>query len=182
VRAQLVAAIFLAGLAASARAEPPQPAPLSVDGMGWLQVGMSEADLLRHFDPAPSSEKRGKWWRQCHLWRSQSWPGLSVMVEDGQLARLSFWQAKGAGAEQSLAVKTEAGIGLGASAAELSAAYGEMHRDLARQNESDHSSVDVYYLPRGLAGRGLRFTLDPSARVTAIYAGGPQIGYGEDCQ
>ena len=85
----LIAFILAVGLvvpAPSARAEPPHPAPLSVDGMGWLQVGMSETDLLKHFDPAPSNEARGKWWRQCHLWRSQSWPGLTVMIEDGQLA------------------------------------------------------------------------------------------------
>ena len=185
MRAHLIASIFLAGLAglaASALAEPPQVAPLSVDGMGWLQVGMSEADLLKHFDPAPSSEARSKWWRQCHLWRSQSWPGLSVMIEDGQLARLTLRQGKGAGAEQSWAVKTEAGIGLGASEAEVRAAYGEMRWEGARPNESDHNGGDLYYQPRGLAGRGLRFTLDPGARVMAIYAGGPQIGYEENCE
>lgn len=174
MRLRLIAPILVAMLAAPARAEPPQPASLSVDGMGWLQVGMSEADLLKHFDPAEDRAKHDKWWKQCHLWRSQSWPGLSVMVEDGQLARLAIWQGKGEGAEQSLAVKTEEGIGLGASEADLRAVYVEMRRDAAHPD-------DLYYQPRGLAGRGFRFTLD-SGRVIAIYAGGPQIGYSEKCE
>ena len=169
-------------LAPAVQADPPQPAIVTVDGMGWLQIGMSESDLLKHFDPAPSNEARGKWWRQCHLWRSQSWSGLSVIIEDGVLARLAIRRAEGRGAEQALALKTEERIGLGATAAELRAAYGEMRQEARREGGVDRVSTDLYYLPRGLAGRGLRFSLDASARVNAIYAGGPQIGYGDNCE
>ena len=173
---------LMSALAPAVRAEPPQPALVTVDGMGWLQIGMSESDLLKHFDPAPSNEAHGKWWRQCHLWRSQSWSGLSVIIEDGELARLAIRRAEGRGAEQALALKTEAGIGLGATEAELRAAYSELHQEAGREGGADRFSVDLYYLPRGLAGRGLRFSLDASRRVNASYAGGPQNGYGDNCE
>ncbi|MEP7210690.1 MAG: hypothetical protein ABI740_07625 [Alphaproteobacteria bacterium] len=174
MRAFLVASILTATIAAPASAEPPQPALVSVDGMGWLQVGMIEADLLRHFDPVDDHAKRNKWWKQCHFWRSESWSGLTALVEDGQLARLAIWQGKGAGAEQSLAVKTEEGIGLGASETDVRAAYSELRRDAAHPG-------DLYYQPRGLAGRGFRFAFE-GGRVSGIYAGGPQIGYAENCE
>lgn len=173
MRAALVASM-LAVMCGAALAEPPQPAPLSIDGMGWLQVGMSEADLLKHFDPVDDHARRDKWWKQCHIWKSKSWPGLAVMVEDDQLARLSIWIGKGAGAEQSLAVRTEEGIGLGAAASDVRGAYSELRRDAAHPD-------DLYYQPRGLAGRGYRFTLE-DGRVVGIYAGGPQIGYSENCE
>jgi hypothetical protein len=174
MRLHLIAPILVAMLAASAHAEPPQPAPLSVDGMGWLQVGMSEADLLKHFDPIDDHAKRDKWWKQCHLWKSRSWPGLSVMVEDGQLARLAISRGKGDGVDQSLAVKTEEGIGLGAMEADVRAIYSALRREAAHPD-------DLYYQPRGLAGRGYRFTFE-GGRVAGIYAGGPQVGYSENCE
>jgi hypothetical protein len=182
MRARSVASILAVISTMPALADPPQPAPLSVDGMGWLQVGMSEPDLLKHFDPVDDHAKRDKWWKQCHLWKSKSWAGLAVMVEDGQLVRLSISGDKGPGGEQSRQVKTEEGIALGASEAQVLAAYADIRRDAAPPNDPDRTTDDLYYQPRGSAGRGFRFDLDASRHVAGIYAGGPQIGYSENCE
>jgi len=97
------------------------------------------------------------------------------MVENGVLTRISIFRDS--------EVKTDAGFGVGDSAAEIKAAYG------SRAESSLHKYVPppAEYItiwsspPDSPEPRGIVYEVGEDGLVTHVHAGGPSIQYVEGC-
>lgn len=147
-------------------------------GWGPLRIGMSKAAVTDALGPDVNpGDANGPDPDQCEIYRPEGAPvGMMVMLIDGRLARITLSRGSD--------VKTSAGIGVGATAAAVRAAYG------ARVKSSPHAYLDSpgEYLtlwstggPQSPSGRGIRFEIDRDGQVQFIHAGGPAIEYVEGC-
>lgn len=93
-------------------------APLTAEGWGPLKIGMTLAQITAALGPDADPEAvGGAEPESCDQFRPARAPeGMLVMVEQGRLTRISLIRAA--------RVKTDRGLGLGAAAAEVRAAYG----------------------------------------------------------
>ncbi|WP_296820171.1 hypothetical protein [Brevundimonas sp.] len=104
-----------------------------------------------------------------------------MMVEDGVLTRISVFEPAG--------LTTDRGFGVGASAVEIKAAYGD-----ALQTEPHHYvGLPAEYLTAWVGGppadpyvqdpaaRGVRYETNAEGVVEQIHLGGPSIQYVEGC-
>jgi len=118
----------------------------------------------------------------CDEFRPEEAPaGMRVMLTEGRLARISIGR--------DATVKTGEGLGLGAAADEIKAAYGD------RAVVTPHKYVDapaayVTVWTTGHTGsdyvedesaRGLRYVIGQDGTVEQIHAGGPAIQLVEGC-
>ncbi|HET9427326.1 MAG TPA: hypothetical protein VFO69_03110 [Allosphingosinicella sp.] len=166
-------------------AEAPKAAAmvLTPEGYGPLRIGMSLADVVTALGPDSDPDSVGGAEPEvCDQFRPVRAPeGLLVMVEEGRLTRISLMR----GAE----VATDRSLRVGASAAEVRAAYGS----LVRAGPHKYQDAPAEYLTvwtRGGAGdeaiappdsRGLRYEIGQDGKVASIHAGGPSIQYVEGC-
>ena len=168
----------------AAGAGPPVAEPvLTADGYGPLRFGMTLAEVTaalgRDADPdavgGPDPES-------CDQFRPARAPeGLLVMIEDGRLTRVTI--------HRDAPIATDRGLNVGASAADVRAAYGAA----ARAEPHEYQDPPAEYLTvwtRGGIGadgaaepgaRGIRYEVASDGRVAAIHAGGPSIQYVEGC-
>jgi hypothetical protein len=158
-------------------------APLTAEGWGPLRIGMTLAEITAALGPdADPQAVGGAEPESCDQFRPQRAPqGMLLMVEAGRLTRISLIpQAK---------VKTDHGLGLGATAAQVRAAYG------GKLEATPHKYVDApaeyltVWAKGGVAAdgavpdysRGIQFVVDATGEVGTIHAGGPSILYVEGC-
>jgi hypothetical protein len=118
----------------------------------------------------------------CDQYRPARAPeGMLVMVENGRLTRIDLIR--------NAPVKTARGLGLGATPAQVRAAYGQAvsaspHKYVARPAEyltvwTRGGGSDT--TPAPALSRGIRFEVDATGKVARIHAGGPSIQYVEGC-
>jgi hypothetical protein len=166
----------------------PAPAPasapaLTAEGWGPLRVGMTLADATRALGPDADPEAvGGPEPAVCDQFRPARAPeGLLVMVEEGRVSRISLIEGS--------AVKTERGLGIGAAASDVRAAYGaalvaEPHKYAEAPAEYltiwDGGAKPPAYV-EDPAARGLRYVIETGGKVATIHAGGPSIQYVEGC-
>lgn len=162
----------------SATATPAAAPALTADGWGAMRIGMTRRELEAAFGPDADPEAvGGPDPESCDQFRPVRAPkGLVVMVEDGRLTRVSL--VEGA------TLRTDRGLGLGATAAEVRAAHGaalavEPHEYVPPPGEN------LTHWARGGAAdrdaRGVRYEIGADGRVSAVHAGGRSIGYAEGC-
>ena len=162
--------------AAAARSPPPSPAApaiappaadvLTLDGLGVLRIGQAV--------PAGSgwAERGAQISDMCRIVSSPEFPGVYAIVEEGKVRRITVGERSD--------VKLTEGIGVGASEAEVRAAFPGFR-------ESPHEYVDApaKYLTAPNAEGGdpaLRFETGADGKVSLIHVGTmPVLGYVEGC-
>lgn len=169
---------------------PKAPAPeaarpvATAEGFGPLRIGMSRAEVVKALgedsDPAavggPDPES-------CDMFRPQRAPeGMLVMIEEGRLISLSLIEGS--------KVRTDRGLGLGATAAEVRSVYGKALQAGPHKYEEAPAEYLTVWAKDGPGGdeyaaaptaRGIRYEVGAKGRVQAIHAGGPSIQYVEGC-
>lgn len=145
---------------------------ISADGWNAVRIGMTleeaeaalgeplTTDLDVYDDPS------------CRIYGSPAHPDLSFMVQDGRVATISIGETA-SGARSS--VRTDEGVGLGSSEADLRSAYPAIEAE-----PNIYGGVRMFAWRPGRS-RGVRFNLDDGGRVYDIEAGSTSIQYVEGC-
>lgn len=154
--------------------QPPAPAStfaLSPDGFGPLRIGMTIAEASRALgtELAPTSEYEQDSCR--HYGSADLPPDLVLMGQNGRITRVTI--------HQSSKLKTDRGLGLGVSEAEVRGAY-----DGKIETEVHHYLGEpAHYLTSWSAKtkRGVRYETDREGVVREIHAGDESIRLVEAC-
>jgi hypothetical protein len=139
---------------------------LTLEGLGALRIGEAV--------PADSAwaERGAQISDTCRTLSASDFPGVYAIVEEGRVRRITVGERSD--------VKLVEGIGVGASEAEVRAAFPDFR-------ETPHKYVDApaKYLtaPRAEGGDpALRFEIGADGKVSLIHAGTmPVLGYVEGC-
>lgn len=180
VAAQAPASAPKAEARPAASAEP----MLTAEGFGPLRIGMSRAEVVKALGEDSDPEAvGGPDPESCDMFRPERAPeGMLVMIEEGRLTSLSLIEGS--------KVRTDRGLGLGASAAEVKAAYGAALRAGPHKYEeapAEYLTIWAKDGPRGEdyqtkpTARGIRYEIGSKGQVQGIHAGGPSIQYVEGC-
>lgn len=165
--------------------QPAQPAPtatdpqaLTAEGWGPLRIGMTRDEITAALGPdANPGAVGGADPAQCDQYRPQRAPdGMLLMVEGGRLTRISLTRDS--------QVKTDRGLGLGATPPEVVSAYGAAIRSEPHKYEgppANYLTVWTHGDGADPASRGIRYEVTGSGKVMLIHAGGPSITYVEGC-
>lgn len=130
--------------------------------IGWLRLGLSIADLTAELGPPATQTEPEEWGADGLFHATLEWPdrGVSVSVAgadaDAPAAVESFT------VRAPFAARTDRGIGIGATEAEVTAAYADVR-------SAAHSQPGQELVAGSLYG-GLFFYFE-SGRVTSIFAG-----------
>ena len=150
----------------------PGKAPLTAHGLGPIRVGMSEAAAIKALGGVRiqgSNAANG----DCHLLFPKHGPqNFYVMTVGHRVARISIW-------DDVKTIKTDKGLGIGSTEAEVRAAYGPSIVTTAQDYDANPArSLTAWEVKEKF---GIRYETGPDDRVRAIHAGGPQIDLAEDC-
>jgi hypothetical protein len=163
-------------------AAPPAPAPaapapaspegpvLSPRGYDAIRIGAKPGAIAGYALASPDNAGD-----ECRIFRSDRAPGLLVMAEKGVITRLSAY----GGQDGAAAIRTDRGIHVGSTEAEVRAAYAPLA-------ESPHKyegppAKDLVWGGQG-AAPGLRFEIGGDGRVSRLHAGAaPALQYVEGC-
>ena len=172
------------GAAAEVGAAKAAEPVLTSGGWGPLRIGMSRAEVVAALGEDRNPEAvGGPDPESCdEFYPARAPQGLLVMIEQDRLTRISL-----VGASR---VKTDRGLGLGATAAAVRAAYGpELRAEPHKYEEApaeyltawtrDAPSDERSETPA--SARGVRYEVGAKGAVQAIIAGGPSIRYVEGC-
>lgn len=174
--AKVFAALLAAGLLGACQpAEPPAAQAPAVptlavtpDGYGDIRIGMDETAALAAGLKAADSDLVGS--AECHLLVSDR-PGFWAMIEDGKVSRITL--------DEGSRIKTDKGLGVGSTEAEVKAAYGEaVEVSPHKYNPPPASYLTIWTDP---GRRGVRYVTDGAGNVTAVHAGSASIQYVEGC-
>lgn len=154
-------------------AMPVDATTLTPAGLGALRIGMTRAALVAAVGDSTAASPDPEACEEFHPARAPA--GVLVMLEQGKLTRISLIR--------DAAGKTDAGLGLGTTAAEVKTAYG------AKATASPHkyASPPAEYITAWASGsggpesRGFVYEIGQEGKVTMIRAGGPAIQYVEGC-
>lgn len=160
--------------AASAPSAPATPAiaPLTPEGWGAIRVGMREPDAVKTI-PAlkTTAAAHDEDWLACHQLQVDGQPDMYVMIEEEELTRVTVRGAN--------TLKTDKGLGLGATEAQVIAAYGPELKVLPHKYEA----APAHYLTAfdAKTQRGVRYETNNRGLVTAIHVGAGSIELVEGC-
>ncbi|HEX8214838.1 MAG TPA: hypothetical protein VF582_05130 [Allosphingosinicella sp.] len=158
-------------------------AVLTSEGFGPLRIGMTRAEVVAALGEDSDPEAvGGPDPESCDEFTPARAPeGLLVMVEEGRVSRISLTEGSG--------VKTDRGLGIGAPASEVRAAYGAAL--VAEPHKYAEAPAEYLTIWAGgakpaayvedPAARGLRYVVETGGKVATIHAGGPSIQYVEGC-
>lgn len=167
------------GAVAEKRAAAPVLTP---EGFGPLRIGMTLAEVTAALGPdSEPNAVGGADPESCDQFRPARAPeGVLVMMEAGRLTRISLIRQA--------AVKTDRGVGLGSSAAEVKAAYRGAAVSSPHKYRNAPSEYLTFWSRKAVAGdrstpsdRGMVYEVDERGTVDLIHAGGPSIQYVEGC-
>ena len=156
---------------------------LTAEGWNGLRIGMTLDEVTAAMGPDSDPEAVGGAEPEfCDQFRPERAPeGLLVMIEQGVLTRISIMDSS--------TLKTDRGFGIGSTAAEIKAAYG----DAAVVEPHHYVGLPAEYITvwtggrpsepyvQDAAARGIRYETDENGVVTLIHVGGPSIQYVEGC-
>jgi hypothetical protein len=171
-----------AGTAATNAAAPPAardkaaaPAAsgpyLRADGYDTIRIGAPPAAAAGY-----ALADDGSYDDVCRIYSSPRLPGVYLIVENGLVMRITAHADPG---ETPATLRTDRGIGVGSTEAEVRAAYAPLR-------EQPHHYVaapakDLFFGGEG-ASPGLRFEMGEDGRVSALHAGRPPVlEYAEAC-
>jgi len=120
---------------------------------------------------------RGGMNETCHIWLSDGSRGMALMVEDlGDGPMVTRITAR---SELAADVHSTRGITVGASEAEVRAAYDGLEERPHKYNPAP--AKDLIWQPNG-SDTGLRFEISTDGRVARLHSGmGPSLRYVEGC-
>lgn len=150
---------------------------LTSEGWGPLRIGMTRDEIVAAAgEDANPGAVGGPEPEECDQFRPRNAPeGMIVMVERGRLTRITLVAGS--------SIRTEAGFGVGDSAAEIRTAYGA--RGVRSPHKYKPSPADYLTVwsagPESSNPRGIVYESGTDGRVTHIHAGGPSIQYVEGC-
>lgn len=148
------------------------PAPVAVltpQGYDTIRIGATPAEA------GYGLTDDGNYQDACRIYTSPRLPGLAAMVEDGRIRRVTLFTAR----EGPSPVRTARGIGLGATEAEVRAAYRPLGEE--PHEYSDPPAKNLYWGEEGVP-QALRFEIGPDGRITELHAGeSPWLRYAEGC-
>jgi len=167
--------VLAAGISLLLTAAAPTPAydwKLTPAGWGPVRIGMTRAQTEKALKAQLEGEGFDNEGSCIELYSSdQKLAGLYFMFLDGKLSRIS--------AGDKSAIKTPRGMGVGSTADEVRAAYGE------KLQAEPHHYLDLpaEYLTYWLKPQksGVRFETDAQRKVETIHAGNSSIQYVEGC-
>jgi hypothetical protein len=156
---------------------------LTAEGWGPLRIGMTLDEVTAAAGPDSDLEAiGGPEPESCDQFRPAEAPeGLLVMMEQGVLTSISLMEPS--------TLRTDRGFGVGSTAAEIKAAYG----DAARSEPHHYLGLPAEYITVWNGGvpaepyvedpqaRGISYETDADGIVTVVHAGGPSIQYVEGC-
>ncbi len=156
---------------ATAPAAPSGPV-LTPKGLGPVLIGMTDAEVRAAAGAANIEPNDGPDVTEgCSQIRLQGpYAGAILMVEEGKLTRITL----GEGAT----LTTDKGIGVGATPAEVLAAYPGAKAEPHKYEDAPAQYLTVWTVPDK---EGTVFEVSGSGRVANIHAGGPSIQYVEGC-
>ena len=170
-------------------AAEPAPAPkasalvLTPEGYGPLRIGMSLADVVTTYGPDSDPDVVGGPEPElCDQFRPARAPeGLLVLVEEGRLSRITAMSGSD--------VETDNGLRVGATAAEVRAAYGALVNAEPHEYQDPPAEYLTIWTRGGASGgeaappdsRGIRYEVGDNGKVAFIHPGGPSIQYVEGC-
>lgn len=170
--------------ATEAPATPPATGDaLTAEGWNALRIGMTVDEVTAAMGPDSDPDAIGGPEPEfCDQFRPERAPeGLLVMIEEGVLTRISVSEPS--------TLRTDRGFGVGSTAAEIKAAYG----DGAAVEPHNYVGLPAEYITvwtggrpsepyvQDAAARGIRYETDENGVVTLIHVGGPSIQYVEGC-
>lgn len=158
-------------------AAEPREAALTPQGWGPIRIGMTSEQLALAVGALDDTGDFG----ECVEGRPANGPEhLLVMTEQGVVTRVS--------AIRDSELRTDAGFGIGDTAAEIKAALGDQARVEPHKYEgppAEYITVWSGEAPDGYvqnsAARGVVYEIGGEGTVQAIHAGGPSIQYVEGC-
>lgn len=167
--------------AAPETASPANTNVLTSAGYGALRIGMSQQDIDRAYGPIPDTSHQVS--DECLYYHPPQAPeGLLVMVQDGQLTRITL--------RQPADIKTDKGFGVGDDPAAIRAAYGDQGRWGLHAYESAPAGYFIVWSDKvrnsddyveDPAARGVVYEVGGEGRVKLVHAGGPSIQLVEGC-
>jgi hypothetical protein len=187
-RRVLAVAALIGAAACSPPANAPEQSPaaetapaLNSEGYGPVRVGMTvdEASAALGVVLKPGDEADDP--QACDIAAPEDavvLPGLHFLTEGGRIGRASIYAPSADGHEPVSEIKTDKGVGLGSTDAEVRAAYPNAVEQPAKYNAPPAHDLIVWTRPNE---RGVRFEVDEQGKVWAIHAGGPTILYVEGC-
>jgi hypothetical protein len=166
-----------------APAETPDSNALSAQGWGPLRIGMTRAEVVAALgEDANPNAVGGPDPEACDQFRPERAPeNLLLMLEQGVLTRISVSEGSD--------LETERGFGVGDSAADIKAAYG----DDAQVSPHKYVEAPAEYITVWTDGpsdapyredadaRGVVYEIGRDGNVSMIHVGGPSIQYVEGC-
>lgn len=166
--------------AAPAEEEDPgqsESSHLTAEGWGPLRIGMTRDEVVAAAgEDANPDLVGGPEPEVCDQFRPERAPeGMLVMIERGQLTRISV--------AHPAEVTTDGDLGVGTPAEEVAAAHG----DAAVRSPHKYIGPPAEYItvwstdPSEAEPRGIVYETGTDGRVTHIHAGGPSIRYVEGC-
>jgi hypothetical protein len=161
-------AIATAGAGAAANAQPANV--LTPQGYGPFRVGMSWAQARRAVPGLRYGDRLDEG-NTCHEASTARMPGVYAMFENNRLVRVSLSSPS--------RVATARGIRVGATAAQVRAAYRGQYRDEPHHYVGPEGRYFTVWTVRNRSG--IRFETDEHHRVRAIHGGGSAIEYVEGC-
>lgn len=145
---------------------PPAPTVLTLEGLGALRIGAAVPE------EGGWAERGAQISDICRIVSSPDFPGVYAIAEEGRVRRITIGERSD--------VKLAEGIGVGATEAEVRAAFPGLR-------EAPHEYVDApakYLTAADAEGGdpGLRFEIGADRKVSLIHAGTmPVLGYVEGC-
>jgi len=145
---------------------------LTPKGLGPILVGMADAEVRAAAGAANVAPSEGPDASDgCSQVRLQGqYTGAILMLEDGKLTRITL--AEGS------SLKTDRGIGVGATPAQVLAAYPGAVSSPHKYETAPAAYITAWTDP---AKEGTVFEVSSAGTVAAIHAGGPSIQYVEGC-
>ena len=162
------------GKAPPPAAAPSAPAasPLTPEGLGPIRIGMTDAEARAAVGGANIEIDTGTELSQTctEIKLKGAYPGVYLMIEEGRLTRIT--------ATDDAAVRTDKGIGVGASAAQVTAAYPGAVAEPHKYEEAPAQYLTVWTVP---GKEGTVFEVNGRGVVGSIHAGTDSITYVEGC-
>jgi len=155
-------AMLLFALAACASAQNIDAMRLSAEGLGPVRIGMLVDDAQAVLGDAMRPSETEPDIPGCREWSLG--PAIGMLSLDGRVSRISIHYNHG-----STAVRTERGVGIGSTAADVRAAYPAAER--ASAEYTPPPGHELFAWSDRENGIGLRFEIGESEQVTAIHAG-----------
>ena len=169
--------------AAAPKEAPPAAAPatpagpvLTPEGLGPIKIGMTEAEVIAAVGADRVVGDTGSDFEGCkEMQLKDDLVGTWVMFEEGKVTRVSIGDDGQGGVSTA---KTDKGLGIGSTAAEVRAAYPALKSEPHKYEGPGAEYLTVWTTPDKA---GINFETGENGKVKTIHGGAASIQYVEGC-